>query len=431
MGQYYDGSERNGRLETIASALETDYADGGEAGVTVPTAGLNAVLAQNVKITPINGELVKRQFVQRFMGGRPSVRVGQHELIEFEVELAGAGTPGTAPALGPLLRLSGLAETLITGLATIATSATAGAGATGTFSYTKTTAYAGTYARTVTLTCTTGGGSGVAAFTVSAPATPGDAAVNTPGVVMTDAAPLTLIQSAQVTPTVGTAFEVGDTYTIALTPARAVYTPVSEGFESAAIYYEKDGVLYKGFGGRGRASIKIAKKSFPVLMLKVPLLTLPVSAGNLSGADYSAWRDPFAVAPAHEPVFRLDGYDAVYHELTVDTGNDAKYTTACNAEGVRIGDRSATHNMIIDEPAITTKDFYVLSNPVGGVLPTVDLWARHGVDAGEIIDITARCQLDQVTPQSGGDGEPPQLAISGDLIPGRNTGNDEFSIAFG
>lgn len=199
IGQLYTGAERNRRFETLFFALETAYGDGGDL-TTVPDGALNAVLAQNVKVSPINGETVKRQIVQPYLGARPGVRVGQHMMIEFEIEATGAGTPGTAPAYDAILRAAGLAATAVSGLATIPAPAAIATGAVGRFAYAKTTKYAGTYARTVTLTCTTGGGSGVAEFTVAAAATPQDAAVSVLGQAMTTAAPFALIQGAVITP---------------------------------------------------------------------------------------------------------------------------------------------------------------------------------------------------------------------------------------
>lgn len=425
MGRLYDGSERNRRLEALFFAQETDYGDG---ATVAPVA---ALLAQNVKVTPINGELVKRQFVQPYLGARPGVRVGQHMMIEFEIEAAGSGVAGTPPVYDAVLRSGGLARTVISGLATLPAAATIGAGAVGRFAFAKTAKYAGTYGRVVTLTCTTGGGSGVAEFTVSSPATPQDAAVSVAAQVMTTAAPFGLIQGAVITPSaVSVDFEVGDTYTLALTPERVSYTPVSSGFESAVIYYEQDGVLHRGYGARSRIGLKIAKRGFPIFNVKTACLALPVTADALAGADYSGFRDPVVAAAANIPVCRVDGFDAIFHDFSLDTGNDAKYADAANAEGIKIGARETQVSITIDEPALADKNFYVLAAPAGGVLPTGAFWLRHGTEAGATIDVAApNLQFDQVNPGGGGEDEPPQLSLTCSALPTRGLGNDEFTIS--
>lgn len=49
------------------------------------------------------------------MGNAGQVATTQYAQIEGEVELAGSGTAGKAPAWGPLLRACGFAETVTTG----------------------------------------------------------------------------------------------------------------------------------------------------------------------------------------------------------------------------------------------------------------------------------------------------------------------------
>ena len=95
IGHLYTGAERESRLQALFVAEETDYGD----GATIAPAGLNAILAMNVKTTPIAGQLVERQVVQPYLGARPSQRVGQHMQIEFELEAAGSGTAATPPAI--------------------------------------------------------------------------------------------------------------------------------------------------------------------------------------------------------------------------------------------------------------------------------------------------------------------------------------------
>ncbi|HRQ82152.1 MAG TPA: hypothetical protein PKZ97_13650 [Azospirillaceae bacterium] len=426
IGHLYTGAERESRLQALFVAEETDYGD----GATIAPAGLNAILAMNVKTTPIAGQLVERQVVQPYLGARPSQRVGQHMQIEFELEAAGSGTAATPPAYDIIMRAGGMARTIVAGLATIPAAATIATGAVGRFTFAKTAKYAGLYDRIVTLTCTTGGGSGVAEFTVSAPATPQDAAVSVAAQVMTTAAPFPLIQGAVITPSAITVdFTVGDVFTLALTPERVAYTPISKFTDSASLIYERDGILYRGFGGRFGVGLKLTAKGFPVWTVKGVCLALPVDDGAVAGADYSGFREPDTTTRENLPVCDIDGFGVIFRSLTLG-GMEPVYASACNAEGVKLNRKEIKLDIQIDEPALADKNFYVLAGEANGAIPQIPFALRHGVEAGRIIRVDApNLELSTASPQDGGDDEPPQLALSGKLIPTRGVGNDEFTIS--
>lgn len=81
-----------------------------------PAAATNAILCRATNITPVSAEFTERNLIRPYMGNSGSVAVTQYSQIELEVELAGSGTAGTAPAFGPLLRACGLAETIEAGV---------------------------------------------------------------------------------------------------------------------------------------------------------------------------------------------------------------------------------------------------------------------------------------------------------------------------
>ncbi len=123
---------------------------------------------------------------------------------------------------------------------------------TGAFTYAKTTGYAGTLPRTVVLRCTTGGGSGTAEFTVYSPPVGAQSGTLASAVVMTDdPGTFALPESAVITPTIQTAFAVGDTFVINLAPAGHFYSPVSENFESLSLEMYFGGLKHAMTGARG------------------------------------------------------------------------------------------------------------------------------------------------------------------------------------
>jgi len=80
-----------------------------------PTVAANAILLRNVTATPLSSEYVERALLRPYMGNAGRIPTTQYAQIEGEVELAGAGTAGDAPAWGPLLRGCGFAETITAG----------------------------------------------------------------------------------------------------------------------------------------------------------------------------------------------------------------------------------------------------------------------------------------------------------------------------
>lgn len=102
------------RQMVLLAKIETSY------GTDPTLTGLaNAVLAKNVTIRPMEGSDVSRDLVQPNFGNQPSIPADLHVVIEFDTELAGSGTAGTAPAWGPLMRGCGYAEVVSAGVSTV------------------------------------------------------------------------------------------------------------------------------------------------------------------------------------------------------------------------------------------------------------------------------------------------------------------------
>jgi hypothetical protein len=81
---------------------------------TNPTpAATDALLFTELDVEPLSLELIERETIQTYFGNRASI-VGQRSVpIRATVEMAGSGTAGTAPRYGPMLKASGLGETIV------------------------------------------------------------------------------------------------------------------------------------------------------------------------------------------------------------------------------------------------------------------------------------------------------------------------------
>lgn len=374
-----------------------------EASYAGATGGLTFLPCRmwDVQLTPLEAEEKELPYLQKFMGQRHAGMVAKRTTLTGKVAFVGSagGTDGI-PLWDQLMRACGAARTQIaaTAPATIAAAATPGAGAVGVWTYTRTTAYAGVTDRVATLTCTTAGGSGVAAFTVAAPAAPGVPAYSQTGVVMTTAAPLALPGGAVVTPdAITTPFQVGDAYTIALTAPGAAYHPSSDraNHKSAVlrlIMPDPSGQdrVHEMLGTRGTIKLAGTVNDFPAFELSLTsFFTLPALDDPVD-VDYGDWPDPVELSTTNTPVCSLFGHDLVAETVGWDAGNTAELVERLGRREVRVNDRKSTASLKVEEPGLSEFD----------VLAAVDARTtgafvlQHGTTAGHIVRIEApRAQL--------------------------------------
>ncbi len=101
-------SKRYWRKMALLAKIETDYATD-----PTPTGSANAILANQVTLTPMAGAEVRRDLMLPYLGNQGAFLVGDYVELQFSVELAGAGDAGDVPGYGVLLRGAGMAETIV------------------------------------------------------------------------------------------------------------------------------------------------------------------------------------------------------------------------------------------------------------------------------------------------------------------------------
>ncbi|WP_422371345.1 phage tail tube protein [Hoeflea sp.] len=79
---------------------------------STPTGAANAMQVFDVSFTPLEGQEESRDIVRPYMGNTGVILTGIHQMIEFGVEISGAGAAGDVPGYGALLRACGLSETV-------------------------------------------------------------------------------------------------------------------------------------------------------------------------------------------------------------------------------------------------------------------------------------------------------------------------------
>jgi hypothetical protein len=101
------------RKKFLIAKIESNY------GVDPsPVGGSDAVQVSSLEITPIESDNVQAAAFQGFLGNstRSTLVANKRVSVTFDVELAGSGAAGTAPAFGPLLKSCGLSETISAGV---------------------------------------------------------------------------------------------------------------------------------------------------------------------------------------------------------------------------------------------------------------------------------------------------------------------------
>ncbi|AWB06813.1 hypothetical protein A6A40_17325 (plasmid) [Azospirillum humicireducens] len=405
--------------KTILAAVETAFG-AGSAGLT----GADAVRLWDVTWTPLEADSKELPYVKPFNGANASILLNRRSKLSFKVALVGAGTGGTGiPCWDPFMRAAGAvrAQVAATPAATIAATATKTSGA-GAFTFARTTAFGGVLPRVATLTCTTGGGSGVAAFTVSSPAVGATPAYNQVGVVMTTGTPFALPGGAVITPSaIGTPFAAGDIFTIALTPAGCTYTPSSDraGHKSLELLLtlpdpedDTKAQRWRMLGGRCAIKATGAADDYPYWEVEVTADYAAPVLGIEIEPVYTAWPDPLVVGTENTPVARLFGNDVVLETFGFDAGNTVEYVSRVGRKGARIQDAKASFTAKIEAPSMSSVDFFALctSRAFG------EFMVQHGVAAGEAVVLsTGRWQLDP--PKPGESKKDFMFDLSGKAVP--------------
>lgn len=406
---------RRERLRLVAGKLETVYGED-----AAPTSA-NSVVVTEVDYVR-EPEEVRRTILLPTLGAQPVELVGRKVTLTMKWELQGAGTPGTAPKWGPLVRACCHTEIIQAVGSTQASPPTPIDTPTGAFTYAPTGVYAGATDRVVTLVCTKAGTTAVAEFTVSAPAIDGVTAHQALNQVMTDATPFALVNGATITPTVTTPFALGDTFTIALTAPHVDYLPYSgQDTESMSFRYNVDGTLHIAVGALGEVEfdfsgrIPMASATFTAMELVDPDDAL---IGTLNKAG---WLRPTPITKATTPAFTINAVDMVMNSLKVKTGNEITYDTRTNYEAVERLDRTSTYELNVR----ATNLEYFNPWPLAGADPGQAIYLRHGIAPGKIVELSLP-SAQFGTPRYAAENKRMNWQVNGQALP--VDGDDEYRI---
>jgi hypothetical protein len=394
----------------------------------MPSGSFIAMELKDVQPSFLAGDQIEREVARGYLGSNPS------DLVNRRVELSAtfdswmqgvtridAGDP---PPHSALFRCCGLAETITDPSATVPATATPEGSPTGAFTFTSGDPYQGVLDRTVTLECTTAGGSGTAAFKVTAPAQWHLPAVDKAPAVMTDGDPFDLIEGATITPTVGTDFAVGDRYTIALKAAGVTYTPVTSGVDSAYVRPFLGSDLHAMPGTRGGIGIQVQANNYLDMPVSLVGLVGPKSDTTPPTPDWSAFLTPKPVEYVRTPWFALGGDELVMDSLSFDSlTGAATLRSKVNQEKVVKASRDPSGTVTVQAPRLADRDYYTDIANSGARVP---LTFVHGTARGETLVFEApRAELRNPRESADNDGVA-QMQMDVRLLP--ESGDDEFRI---
>lgn len=379
------------RKRAICSEIESVYNTD-----PVPTGSANAIRVRNLNVMPLEMETESRDTVKPYFGNDDEVVTAVYAKVTFEVEMAGSGTAGTAPAYGPLLRSCGMQEAILavahTGTAAAggAASITLAAGASAVDN-----AYAG-------MTIRTTGGTG-----------PGQSAVIKSYVGATKVATLT---ADWTTPPDATT-----TYSI---DAQVVYRRVTDALESITHYINKDGRLHKMTGSRGTVSIAMPYRKIPTFNFEFWGLYQPVVDDDAPTVVLTAFKKPLAVNSTNTTGLVVMGYTgSVMSDYNINWNNTLTHRNLPGgSEAIVITDSRPTGSITQESTTVAAKDWWALIRAATTGLFSI----THGTTAGNKVKIDAPKVQMKKPAENDMDGIE---MLATELLFAPDAGNDEITIS--
>lgn len=85
----------------------------------VPTGAANAMLAANLKVSPMEGQEASRDFDRGYFSAPQKIPTGLYGVATFDIEMIGHAVKGTAPAWSAIAKACGLAEVITAGTSVV------------------------------------------------------------------------------------------------------------------------------------------------------------------------------------------------------------------------------------------------------------------------------------------------------------------------
>lgn len=203
------------------------------------------------------------------------------------------------------------------------------------------------------------------------------------------------------------------------------YSPVSEAYESAALYFWIGGNKQVVLGCRGTAVVTITAQAIPTIRFTLTgLWSKPVLAA-LPTLDWSAFKTPLVATDVNTPTFTIDAVSMVMRSLTLDLGNDVQPRLLVGREEIMIVDSNEVISTQVEAVPLATFDPFDKAL----TLEKVAVAVQQDTRAGHRVTISApSCQVRRPESYQNEQGIiewPLKLAP----LPS-DEGNDQFAITF-
>ena len=204
------------------------------------------------------------------------------------------------------------------------------------------------------------------------------------------------------------------------------YAPISSNPSSSTIVYNTDGLNHVLTGCRGSFSIKAEVGQIPTISFSmVGQYNAPTDVSPVS-ASYTTQATPLIFRQGNTSAFSVFSYSGLLQSCDFVLANATVYRqlVGSSAGEVVITDRKPAGSVMIEAPALATKDFFAiaLASATGG------LGFTHGTTAGNRV-VFSSPQTDITTPAYGEQDGVRMLNLPYVSVP-TTAGNDEFSLAF-
>lgn len=203
------------------------------------------------------------------------------------------------------------------------------------------------------------------------------------------------------------------------------YAPISASFSAVTIYFNNDGVLHKATGCRGTFALNAAVGEIPTIDFTMTGIYNAPTDTAAPAVTYSAQASPLVFRQGNTSAFQFFSYAGCLQSVSFDIANSIVYRelVGCTKE-VLITDRRPAGTVMIEAPALATKDYFALAQTE----TTGNLTFLHGTTAGNRVTLTAP-QCDIANPSYSDQDGIQMLNIPYIAVP-TTTGNDEVSLAF-
>lgn len=199
------------------------------------------------------------------------------------------------------------------------------------------------------------------------------------------------------------------------------YNPVSDGHESATLYFGLDGTKYVSHGARGTCTLDFTAQGIPYLRFEFTgLFSVPTEAA-MDAPVLSAFKKPQVVSDTNT-TFALDGTALILRKLSLNFGNSVDTSFLVGEEMVDITAKEDAVEFTVKAVPLTT------FNPYAAALSDDDLPLTlvHGKTAGRIATL-ALPKIEIQRPQSLEDvSGKVEWPLRAQALP--STGNDQWTL---